>query len=141
VTVYRGALSDHCGEGAFVAGHSASTGHLGSEEQGVGGQSTVRMLTLDAIVGELKIRRLQLVKIDVEGAESAVLRGAAKTLINLRPWLIVELHTPEQDVKVAELLIAHDYELKRISGPPIKKLTVGWPDRDGVWGTIMARPN
>ena len=141
VTVYRGALSNRCGQGSFVAGNSASTGHLGGGEPDVDDRSQVRMLTLDAVVGEQKVRQLRLVKIDVEGAESAVLNGATKTLIDLRPWLIGELHTPQQDVKVAELLIGHNYGISRVSGPPIKKISVGCPDRNGVWGTIIARPN
>jgi FkbM family methyltransferase len=44
------------------------------------------MLTLD----EFEIERLDLLKIDVEGFESAVLMGACQTLVRCRPVVVVE---------------------------------------------------
>ena len=46
---------------------------------------------LDAIVKEAKLDHVDVIKIDVEGAEFAVLKGAAKTLDDFRPVLIIEL--------------------------------------------------
>jgi len=54
---------------------------------------------LDSVVREFGLRAVRLVKIDVEGAESVVLSGASALLRELRPYLVVELHTPEQDVR------------------------------------------
>ena len=48
--------------------------------------------TLDAIVAERGLNRIDLVKIDVEGFEHEVLRGARDTLARFRPKLIVEWH-------------------------------------------------
>jgi FkbM family methyltransferase len=46
---------------------------------------------LDDIVAELALSRLDVLKIDVEGAEPLVFQGAARTLAVLRPVVIVEI--------------------------------------------------
>jgi len=46
--------------------------------------------TLDDIVTALSIKKIKLVKIDVEGAEMDVLRASGKILNDIRPILIVE---------------------------------------------------
>ena len=51
----------------------------------------VRGVPLDAIVKELDLRRIDLVKIDVEGAELQVLRGMTESLAKYRPKVIIEL--------------------------------------------------
>ena len=125
---------------------SAYTGHLsnldsGAAGGGVTGSEVVRTGTLDTIVGELDLKTLKVVKIDVEGAESMVLEGAAETLQRLRPFVVVDLHTPEQDIRVARLLTKQGYTLERLSaGPIIRNVQAGWPDPEGVWGTILGRP-
>jgi hypothetical protein len=83
---------------------------------------------------------VKLVKIDVEGAESMVLSGARALMRELRPYFVVELHAPEQDVAVAAELSGSGYRVSRISGPPILRTDVGWPDPAGVWGSILATP-
>jgi FkbM family methyltransferase len=49
------------------------------------------VLTLDELVARETITRLDVVKIDVDGDELRVLRGAAATLTTLRPSLVLEL--------------------------------------------------
>lgn len=48
-------------------------------------------LTLDELVARESLSRLDVVKIDVDGREVRVLRGASATLATLRPSLILEL--------------------------------------------------
>ena len=48
-------------------------------------------LTLDELVARERLSRLDVVKIDVDGREARVLRGARHTLATLRPSLIMEL--------------------------------------------------
>lgn len=51
----------------------------------------VRCTTLDNYVKEKAIKRLDSIKIDVEGRELAVLKGAKETLKRFRPIVLVEL--------------------------------------------------
>jgi FkbM family methyltransferase len=55
------------------------------------------------------------VKIDVEGAETDVLRGAERVLGQHRPVIVCELHGT--NAEVADLLEAAGYELRCLDGP------------------------
>jgi hypothetical protein len=50
----------------------------------------VHCVTLDAFVAERKLDRLDFMKIDVEGWELSVLRGASRTLATLSPVIVFE---------------------------------------------------
>jgi FkbM family methyltransferase len=70
---------------------------------------------LDAIVAEANLSRVDVIKIDVEGAEFQVLKGAAQTIARYHPVLIIEL-VPDQlkamgatVEEVAAFLGAHGY--------------------------------
>ncbi len=52
---------------------------------------TVELSTLDAVVEELGLSEIRLIKADVEGAEGALLDGAAETLRRHRPHLLLEI--------------------------------------------------
>jgi methyltransferase FkbM-like protein len=54
-------------------------------------ETTVRQTTLDREVDELRLVPA-LIKIDVEGAELEVLKGAARVLEAHRPRLLISLH-------------------------------------------------
>jgi FkbM family methyltransferase len=66
---------------------------------------TVPATTLDAVVAEQVQGAVSIIKIDVEGAEQAVLAGAADTLATHRPVLLIELeyHRSDVDATVAGL--------------------------------------
>jgi FkbM family methyltransferase len=51
---------------------------------------TVDVSTLDAYVQQFRLQRVDLIKIDVEGADLHVLEGATTTLATFRPYVIVE---------------------------------------------------
>ncbi|MBA3311875.1 MAG: FkbM family methyltransferase [Planctomycetota bacterium] len=46
--------------------------------------------TLDSIVAERRLERVDAIKIDVEGGEMGVLRSASASIDRFRPWCIVE---------------------------------------------------
>jgi FkbM family methyltransferase len=73
----------------------------------------VRVRRLDDIVAERGLARLDLVKIDVEGEEPAVLAGAEATIARFRPALVIETgHEPEGGREaVAALAQRHGYQL------------------------------
>ncbi|MEO8139888.1 MAG: FkbM family methyltransferase [Gemmatimonadota bacterium] len=53
--------------------------------------SSIRLVTLDSFLETAPVDHLDLIKVDVEGAELAVLQGARGTLGRFRPALIVEV--------------------------------------------------
>lgn len=88
VEVHACALSDHSGQARLLTGGAgvAQTARLG--EAGAGEPAvTVEVRRLD----EFELGEVGFVKIDAEGAECAVLRGAAGLLARCRPVLLVEI--------------------------------------------------
>jgi FkbM family methyltransferase len=137
------AISDAEGEALFTPGSSPSTGSLSATCAASAIQKdsiSVTTRELDSVLEEMGIKRLKVLKIDVEGAEGKALLGAPKSIKHFKPHFVVDLHTPEQDVFVARLLTSHGYRLSRLSGPPILHIDNGWPDPSGVWGSIFATP-
>ncbi len=73
---------------------------------GDGGGDTLR---LDDFVDEA--RPPGFVKVDVEGAEESVLRGAERLLAGHRPALIVETHSWDAEAACGRLLASYGYRL------------------------------
>jgi len=73
-------------------------------------------------IDEYELPNIGFIKIDVEGHELAVLDGAARTIAEHRPNLLVECnddHHPRATAKLAEWLAAHDYEAAFLDGKEI----------------------
>jgi len=81
---------------------------------GQGKYERVPSQTLDEIVKELKLEYVKLIKIDVEGAEAEVLKGAKKTLKKSHPKIIFEAWGEEHFNKVKKILERFDYKIKNI---------------------------
>ncbi len=94
VTVINCALSSHPGEATLrvpVNDGRRVAGFATLENRPVDGQSfTVKLRTLDDIADEHP-GTLSFIKIDVEGHELEVLKGATKTLQQRRPNLLIEI--------------------------------------------------
>lgn len=73
-----------------------------------GATSTVAITSLDHIVPTLEVQRIDLLKIDVEGAEVEVLRGAAGVLQTVER-IIVEYHSPQLFTQVSSLLESNGF--------------------------------
>lgn len=55
----------------------------------------VRGRPIDDVIRELKLERVDVIKVDVEGAEVSVLKGALETLKRFHPKVIVEVSPPQ----------------------------------------------
>lgn len=90
-------------------------------QQIVGSKSIiVPTRTLDEVLSEFE--RVDLVKIDVEGAEFLVLEGAAKSLNDGKVWNIaIEVHNRDRKVEMEKLLEKYRYRLR-------------WVDQDHIFG-------
>ena len=58
------------------------------------GRERVTTRKIDSVLREYRVRRLDLMKLDVEGAEPWLLRGADRTLRKIRPVLLFEVSEP-----------------------------------------------
>lgn len=91
------------------------------------GTLTVKKRTLDACLQEIHLDQVDMIKVDVEGAELQVLRGARRTLCNNRQIvLLVDVH-PQMGVNpkdVCDLLLELGfsiYELKYPFDKPVER--------------------
>ena len=79
-------------------------------------EKSVDSCTLDSL-----ILKPFFVKIDVEGSETAVLKGAMKTLIEFRPVVLIEIQNAETYLEISAILNEIGY--KSIDVEPRKNLT------------------
>ena len=76
-------------DGTVFLNQSSEVGHTSAARSGFG--SPVECVTLDAWASKADLRSLTVIKIDVEGGELEVLKGAAETIQRLRPRLVIEV--------------------------------------------------
>ena len=98
VEVVAAAASDSTGEASFAMHESTLEGYLVPD----GDASAVRVRTesVDSLVAG-GMPPPDLMKVDVEGAEAAVIRGAARTIDAHRPLMLLEVHSVEAGRAVA----------------------------------------
>ncbi|MGC2181711.1 MAG: FkbM family methyltransferase [Terriglobales bacterium] len=101
--------------------------------------------TIDNYMQKNGIAKVDAIKIDVEGAESAVLRGAEKLLSGPhRPWIVIEYEEAAQSrfgsscAELTKFLTAHGYRLERVTDEGVIPYTPKEPD-DYTFN-ILARP-
>ena len=97
VEIVPAALGAAAGHADLHLAHGAHTGHntLGSfahDDVVPARIERVPLETLDAVVARLGLPRVDVVKIDVEGAEAGVIAGARTVLTTIRPVLMMELN-------------------------------------------------
>jgi FkbM family methyltransferase len=142
------AVSDVVGSMHFVPPSDEVTHHVGFLKDcgGVGyltssaepGSIKVPTTTLDQYAEESGIDRLDFLKMDIEGAEVAALRGAERTFRRFRPKLAVEYNRDtalRADSSIEELdalLESYDYDRFTYSGRLEKLRMKDWSDRSGT---------
>lgn len=80
----------------------------------------VRQTTVDSYLVQMENRRV-LIKIDTEGNELAVLRGASETLRRLQPKVIFECWPGQERRDIFEFLQALDYQVHALPWSPERK--------------------
>lgn len=108
----------HSGQNTFGAVVYDKTVVVSEEE--------IEVTTLDNLLASHQVERVDVVKIDVEGAEFLVLLGASRTLSEMKPVLLMELQETSlaaqgsSSAAVVGLLEQHGYEVYAYGlGPPV----------------------
>lgn len=67
-----------------------------SQDSGASYVEPIRCVSLDNMIksGELQLPRLDVIKMDIEGAEASALKGMQQTIMQFRPKILMELNRP-----------------------------------------------
>jgi FkbM family methyltransferase len=85
--------------------NSGSNTMIGARSEQKAGKIEVPVTTLDKIVEELHLPRVDFIKMDIEGAEREALRGAAGTLARDFPRLMLDSYHLPDDMQVLPVVI------------------------------------
>lgn len=128
VTVVTAACSDKVSLAAFCLAQSTANNFLkdfytGIGTSGPGHCAPVPTVTVDSLVEQTGTLP-DVLKIDVEGAEFAVLKGAANTLAKSKPSVLLETHSDVLQADCLELLRGYGYAFQRVSVAPDEFLAI-----------------
>jgi FkbM family methyltransferase len=116
ITVIAKAVSSHAGRGRLQVVDDQSWSKL--EEYGEHPNTEqvieVELVAIDDLVGSGELPPPTLVKIDVEGAEIAVLEGMRQTIARHQPAIICELHGTHREF--VQEMAGHNYRLINLEG-------------------------
>ncbi len=112
VRVLEAAVGDRVGTAVFQTGPSFSEGHLVPGDLPGPGQCRIRLITLDDLLTRSEVPPPQMLKIDVEGAEYAVLRGAVNLLKRARPEILLSTHSTALREECSHLLTGLGYSIE-----------------------------
>jgi FkbM family methyltransferase len=135
------AVSGSNGTIQFELGEHDKQGHITSAS-GNAKRIDVQTVSLDSFI-EQGNPAPDFIKMDIEGAEGAALQGFEKNVAQKFPVMIIELHSPEQDLLVGKFLKKFNYTVyrfdpfKKLSFTKIKDLDKPHPHPDGIWGSIV----
>lgn len=125
ICVHEAALADRDGEQNLVLNEWPPKSKLetlfAQDMQGTREAIRVRTTTIDSFVFEQGNPAPDLIKMDVEGAECLVLRGALRTIETYAPRFIIEFHGPRKIEEAWPLMRNFDYSWYHIR-------------REGLWG-------
>jgi len=97
VTIVDGAVGAEAGEFRFVTERESALSHLARDESDTGANEfRVQVQRLDDLLSDADRGAVDLVKVDVEGAEIDVLSGATRVLRDDRPVVLVEVEEAHQ---------------------------------------------
>ena len=95
VHVFPLALSESSGTARLYShNHGASSFTLGRTEEGDRLSFDIETATLDSVLARESITQVDVIKMDVEGAEELILRGATQLFDRCQPKVIFEINPP-----------------------------------------------
>jgi hypothetical protein len=107
VTILPVAVASQSGQAVFETGESSYTGRISDQ-----GAQNVKIISLDGEITAGLLPIPDVLKIDVEGAELLVLKGAEKTIAQRRPAIFLSTHGPEKHSACKQLLASFGYQIE-----------------------------
>jgi FkbM family methyltransferase len=88
------------------------------QRQGAMDLEKVPLTTIDKLVADLKLERVDYIKLDIEGAEPKALTGAKETLAKYKPRIsIASYHAPDHPIVIPEIIRSARSDYKMHCGP------------------------
>ena len=109
IKIVSKALGDHSGHAKLETRTGSGTGYVSDT-----GDEDIEITSIDELVESGALPPPTFLKIDVEGGEMAVLRGARKVIESQRPRMILATHGDEIDAECRALLTEWDYDMQDI---------------------------
>jgi FkbM family methyltransferase len=103
VRLVKAAAWHSAGSLQFEVGNASQTGHVAGSQ--TDRAITVRAVTLDEMVDELKLGRVDFIKMDIEGAERHALAGARRLLAAYKPRLAICIYHAPDDPEVVPRVV------------------------------------
>jgi FkbM family methyltransferase len=116
VVIMEAAVWSEPGVIYFHSGPTSATGWVGQQ-----GEQSVPALQLDQAIASQQLPTPDFMKIDVEGGELHVLRGASRLLSTRRPIIFLATHSVELHRQCCELLRSLVYDLKALGGTDVER--------------------
>lgn len=115
VQVCHGAASDRSGRVKLSLQASSELNEISNADLPEGTYEEVESFTLDSLIDQFQLTKLDFLKIDAEGHEIPVLQGSDRILREFRPVILYENIAGSQgsNLPVAELLQQYGYEIHR----------------------------
>lgn len=133
VTLVQAAVADRSGVAGFEIAQSNSMGMLSSQAKGY----LVPTISLDQLLHDQTLPMPDLIKMDVEGAEAAVLEGARALLQRRSAVLLIALHGDAPMRACQALLQEAGYEVFSLDG---KRLAADAAFVDEIYAVAAASP-
>jgi FkbM family methyltransferase len=146
VEIHELACTDHDGEVEFFLGahHHQSSLH---REWAQGGTCSAKVwrargVRVDSFfLGRPEARWPDFIKMDIEGGGTFALPGCELCISKVRPFFLIESHTPDEDRAISNLLLGHDYSAYRMNDRRwVEEPQDTYPNTAGVWGTLLLAP-
>lgn len=119
-TTYQAAVMDRTGTASFgLSDYSTARRLAHAESSESAATEEVPATTLPALLEQFKLSEIDLLKIDIEGAEEQVLASSASVLRNTRQ-VVLELHPEQCDAAAVRAMLSsafkHVHDLPRAAG-------------------------
>lgn len=133
-SIIQAAVADTQSLSGFNIAASKASKAMGS--LGEGADYWVSTVSLDQVIATHDLPSPDVIKMDVEGAESRVLTGAEALLSACKATWLIALHGDAQRIQCLEILQSHGYRVHRMEGVALDAL----PPGERVVDEIVAFP-